>query len=98
MRMMVLTLLRYSAPVRWWISWRYRREWAWQFINPDVARQLSNKKLTIADLIRRDGREPGGQPCASVWVVKWSKDTVYKSYPVPWRPDPVHKFRVLVPR
>jgi len=22
-----LTWLRYSPPVRWWISWRYRREW-----------------------------------------------------------------------
>jgi hypothetical protein len=53
-------------------------------------------RITIADLIRREGREPGGKPCAQIWVVKWGKNTVHKKYPPsPWRSSPM-KFRISV--
>ena len=37
--------------------------------------------ITISDLIRREGREPGGKPCTQVWVVKWAKGTQFRRYP-----------------
>jgi hypothetical protein len=66
-----------------------------EFINPEIARQLRGKKLTIVDLIRREGREPGGKPCAQVWVVKWGKETRYLEYPT-LEPIPIRMLDAII--
>jgi hypothetical protein len=60
------------------------RRWSRQFIMQDYARQITGKHLTIADLIRREGREPGGVPTIEQRIQRKRKQLGKRYGPVPF--------------